>query len=99
MSALTRRTGANKQAPRMSDYEIRNAISGIDLAHNFLTRTGGHRTVTEHRAAIRKAAQALMQLDADLEASEQSLRDARQLEQCAKAFERRNERIGEELCK
>ncbi|MBS1088130.1 hypothetical protein [Gluconobacter wancherniae] len=99
MSALAKSTGAKWRAPRMSDYEIRNAISGADLAHNFLTRTGGHRTVTEHRAAIRKTAQALMQLDADLEASEQSLSDARRLEQCANAFERRNERLGEELCK
>lgn len=91
MSALAKRMRAKGAFPRMSDYEIRNAISGADLAHNFLTGTGGHRTVTEHRAAIRKAAQALMQIDADLEASER-------LNKAADAFERRNERVGAKLC-
>jgi len=89
---------AKSAAPRLSDYEVRNAISGVDLAHNFLTGTGGHRPIEEHRAAIRKAARALMQIDRDLDAREKALSNTKRLEQCAEAFERRNERRGEELC-
>lgn len=98
MSALAKSRGAKRRALRMSDYEIRNAISGVDLAHNFLTRTGGNRTVAEHRTAIRKAAQALMQIDADLDAREEEITTGEKLAKCAEAFERRNQRIGEELC-